>query len=160
MTPIEITESPRAISCVEAGVDFSFRSAFRDLSACPAQAGSWGLVNLLQIAGRTAPPGIADWRLQISEVITADTRAVLVEQALVKRIESRDRAQFPSWREIMQNSVQIWSSRLKSGDWPLKPIGLDEELWAWTGQNFNGFLGYMADVLPLLKAGKTGFDVL
>ncbi len=219
-----------ATSCVEAGVDFSFRSAFRE---------SWGLVNLLQIAGRASRSGeypdteVWDFRhdesgglslhpqakvargvladifkdcakqqrqpspsdctealrlelrndrgaqaLRIEEIeraekaadypevaklcriITADTQTVLVDQAMAKRIESRDRTQFPSWRDIMQNSVQIWSSRLKSGDWPLKPIGPDEELWAWTGQNYNSFLGYMADVLPLLKAGKTGFDVL
>jgi len=219
-----------ATSCVEAGVDFSFRSAFRE---------SWGLVNLLQIAGRANRSGeysdseVWDFRhdefgglslhpqakvardvlagifkdcamqqrqpspsdctealrlelrndrgqkaeiiekieaaekaadypevARLCRIITADTRTVLVDQALVKRIENRDRAQFPSWREIMRNSVQIWSSRLKSGDWPLKPIGPDEELWAWTGQNYNGFLGYMADILPLLKAGKTGFDVL
>jgi len=44
-------------SCGEAGVDFSFRSAFRDLSACPAQAESWRLVNLLQIAGRANRSG-------------------------------------------------------------------------------------------------------
>ena len=37
-----------ATSCVEAGVDFSFRSAFRE---------SWGLVNLLQIAGRASRSG-------------------------------------------------------------------------------------------------------
>lgn len=219
-----------ATSCVEAGVDFSFRSAFRE---------SWGLVNLLQIAGRASRSGeypdteVWDFRhdeagglslhpqaevargvladifndcakqrrqpspsdctealrlelrndrgtqaLRIEEIdraekvadypevarlcrlITADTRTVLVDRALVKRIESRDRARFPSWRDIMQNSVQIWSNRLKSGDWPVKPIGGDGEFWAWTGQNYSGFLGYMADVLPLLKAGRTGFDVL
>jgi len=37
-----------ATSCVEAGVDFSFCSAFRE---------SWGLVNLLQIAGRANRSG-------------------------------------------------------------------------------------------------------
>jgi hypothetical protein len=37
-------------------VDFSFRTAFRE---------SWGLVNLLEIAGLGAPAGIADWRFQI-----------------------------------------------------------------------------------------------
>lgn len=45
---------------MEAGVDFSFRSAFRDLSACLAQAESWGLVNLLQVAGRASDHGITD----------------------------------------------------------------------------------------------------
>jgi CRISPR-associated endonuclease/helicase Cas3 len=38
-------------SCVEAGVDFSFRTAFRE---------SWGLVNLLQIAGRASRSGEFD----------------------------------------------------------------------------------------------------
>ena len=42
---------------VEPGVDFSFRSAFRGMSTWPAQAGSWGLVNLLQIAGRANRSG-------------------------------------------------------------------------------------------------------
>ena len=40
-----------ATSCVEAGVDFSFRTAFRE---------SWGLVNLLQIAGRASRSGEHD----------------------------------------------------------------------------------------------------
>jgi CRISPR-associated endonuclease/helicase Cas3 len=40
-----------ATSCVEAGVDRSFRSAFRE---------GWGLVNLLQIAGRAGRSGEYD----------------------------------------------------------------------------------------------------
>jgi CRISPR-associated endonuclease/helicase Cas3 len=40
-----------ATSCVEAGLDFSFRTAFRE---------SWGLVNLLQIAGRASRSGEYD----------------------------------------------------------------------------------------------------
>lgn len=55
-----------------------------------------GRVNMLQIAGRSTPSGIADRRFQISEVIATDTRTVLVDQPLVKRIGSRDRTQFPS----------------------------------------------------------------
>ncbi len=115
MTSIERPDLHVITTCVEAGVDFSFHPAFRE---------SWELANLPQLAGRAAPSGIADWRLQISD------------------------------------SVQIWSNRLKSGDWPLKPIGPEEELWAWTGQNDNSFLGYMADVLPLLQAGAKGFEPL
>jgi len=218
-----------ATSCVEAGVDFSFRSAFRE---------SWGLVNLLQIAGRASRSGeyqdteVWDFRhddsaglsphpqakvargvladifkdcakqqrqpspsdctealrlelrndrgtqaLRIEEIeraekaadypevaklcriITADTQTVLVDQVLAKRIESRDRTQFPSWRDIMQNSVQIWASRLDPGKLPVKPVGPEGELWAWIG-NYNSFLGYMAGVLPLLKAGEKGFEPL
>jgi CRISPR-associated endonuclease/helicase Cas3 len=218
-----------ATSCVEAGVDFSFRSAFRE---------SWGLVNLLQIAGRASRSGefqdteVWDFRhdesgglslhpqakvargiladifkdcanqqrqpspsdctealrlelrndrgaqaLRIEEIeraekaadypkvaklcriITADTQTVLVDQALAKRIESRERTQFPSWRDIMQNSVQIWSSRLDPGKLPIKPLGPGGELWAWIGK-YDSFLGYMAGVLPLLKAGQKGFEPL
>jgi CRISPR-associated endonuclease/helicase Cas3 len=218
-----------ATSCVEAGVDFSFRSAFRE---------SWGLVNLLQIAGRASRSGeypdteVWDFRhdesaglslhpqakvargvladifkdsakqqrqpslsnctealrlelrndrgaqvsrieeieraekaadypevAKLCRIITADTQTVLVDQTLAKRIESRDRTQFPSWRDIMQNSVQIWASRLDPGKLPVKPVGSDHELWLWIG-NYDSFLGYMAGMLPLLKAGDRGFEPL
>ena len=218
-----------ATSCVEAGVDFSFRSAFRE---------SWGLVNLLQIAGRASRSGeyadteVWDFRhdesgglsphpqakvargvlaymfsecakqqrqpspgdctealrlelrndrgaqaLRIEEIeraekaadypevaklcriITADTQTVLVSEALAKRIESRDRTQLPCWRDIMQNSVQIWASRLDPGKLPVRPIGLGGELWAWIGK-YDSFLGYMAWVVEALKAGQTGFEPL
>jgi CRISPR-associated endonuclease/helicase Cas3 len=211
---------------VEAGVDFSFRSAFRE---------SWGLVNLLQIAGRASRSGeypdteVWDFRhdesgglslhpqakvarglladiftdcarqqrqpspgdctealrlelrndrgqkaeiiekieqaeqaadypevAKLCRIITADTRTVLVDQALVNRIESRDRTQFPSWRDIMRNSVQIWSSRLDPGKWPVKRIGGDQELWAWIGR-YDNFLGYRAWVLD---SGQTGLQPL
>jgi hypothetical protein len=84
---------------------------------------------------------------------------VLVDKTLAKRIESRDRTQFPSWRDIMQNSVQIWASRLDPGKLPVKPVGSDGELWLWIG-NYDSFLGYMAGMLPLLKAGDRGFEPL
>ena len=171
-----------ATSCVEAGVDFSFRTAFRE---------SWGLVNLLQIAGRANRAGeydnaeVWDFRhdannglslhpqaklsqhilgqiftkcasenrqpgpddctdalqaeitqdygaksLRINEVfqeekdanypqvtklcriIDAETRTVLVERDMIQRLENPDRSQWPLWREMMQGSVQLWSTRL------------------------------------------------
>jgi hypothetical protein len=54
------------------------------------------------------------------------------------------------------DSVQIWASRLDPGKLPVKPIGHDGELWAWIGE-YNSFLGYMAGILPLLRAGQKGF---
>jgi hypothetical protein len=214
-----------ATSCVEAGVDFSFRSAFRE---------SWGLVNLLQIAGRANRSGeyrdaeVWDFRhnesgglslhpqakvarevlrvifkhrpqpspsdctealrleirndrgqkaeiiekidraekagdypevAQLCRIITADTRTVLVDQALVSRIESRDRMQFPSWRDIMQNSVQIWASRLDPAKLPVKEIGSDGELWAWLGK-YDGFLGFMAAIFELAAFKKGELSIL
>jgi len=211
---------------VEAGVDFSFRTAFRE---------SWGLVNMLQIAGRANRSGeypdteVWDFRhdesggfnlhpqaklpreiladifaryattggqpspadctealrrelrddrgqkaeiiekieraekaadypevAKLCRVIEADTRTVLIDQTLVKRIESRDRTQFPSWRDIMANSVQIWASKLDPGKLPVKPVGPDGEVWAWIGK-YDSFLGYMAWVLD---TGQTGFEPL
>ena len=56
-----------ATSCAEAGVESSFRSAFRDRSAWRTWAGSWAVVDLLQIAGRASRFGIADCRVEITE---------------------------------------------------------------------------------------------
>ena len=48
MTSLESPDLHVVTHCMEASVDFSFRSAFRE---------SWGLVNLLQIAGRASRSG-------------------------------------------------------------------------------------------------------
>lgn len=215
-----------ATSCVEAGVDFSFRSAFRE---------SWGLVNLLQIAGRASRSGehqdteVWDFRhdesgglsphpqakvareilaklfkncseqgrqpspedctealrlelrndrgtqaLQIKEIeraekvadypevaklcriIDAPTQTVLVDAGLISRIKSLDRSQFPSWREVMDNSVQIWSSRLDDRKFPIERIGPNDELWALLEGNYDDFLGWTKGVLPLIKAQQQG----
>lgn len=96
---------------------------------------------------------------KLCRIIDAPTQTVLVDAELIKRIESRDRAQFPSWREVMENSVQIWASRLDAAKWPVKPIGPDGELWAWIG-DYDSFLGYMAWVIRLLKVSQTGFEPL
>lgn len=218
-----------ATSCVEAGVDFSFRTAFRE---------SWGLVNLLQIAGRASRSGefddaeVWDFRhdanngfslhpqakvsrrilkqlfvecagksrqpgpddctdalqseilqdhgeksLRMEEIFLAETDAdypqvsklcriidaatktVVVESGLIQRLQNPDRKQWPSWRELMLGSVQLWANRLDAERLPVKPLGHDSELWAWIGE-YNSFLGYMAGVLPLLKAGQKGFEPL
>jgi|GEM_PF-4987557 len=57
----------------------------------------------------------------------------------------------------MQSSVQLWTGKERQFALP--------ELPAWPGVfrwnlGYDTFLGYMAGILPLLKAGKTGFDVL
>jgi hypothetical protein len=46
-----------------------------------------------------------------------------------------------------------------TGKLPVKPIGFEDEFWAWIGE-YDSFLGYMAGVLPLLKAGQQGFGPL
>jgi len=94
---------------------------------------------------------------RLFQVIESDTRTVVIDQNIRRRLEEFEKVRF---QEIQAGSVQIWSTKLKSGKWPIAPIGSDGQLWAWTGQNYSAFTGYMADILPLLKAGKSGFDVL
>jgi CRISPR-associated endonuclease/helicase Cas3 len=96
---------------------------------------------------------------KLCRLITADTRTVLVNPDLIARFETRDRDRFPAAREVLKHSVQIWSSRLDAGKLPVKHIGFEGELWAWIGA-YDTFLGYMAGVLPLLKAGQRGFEPL
>lgn len=216
-----------ATSCVEAGVDFSFRTAFRE---------SWGLVNLLQIAGRASRSGeyddaaVWDFRhdadnglslhpqaklsrrileqlfaecagknrqpgpddctealqreirqdhgekvsrmeeivqaekdadypqvAKLCRIIDAATRTVVVEPGLIQRLENPDRSQWPGWRELMLGSVQLWVGKERELALP--------ELSGWPGVfrwnlEYDSFLGYMAGVLPLLKAGKVGFEPL
>jgi CRISPR-associated endonuclease/helicase Cas3 len=215
-----------ATSCVEAGVDFSFRTAFRE---------SWGLVNLLQIAGRASRSGeyqdteIWDFRhdstgglsvhpqsqlpseilsnlfkhsakqgrqpqpvdctevlrlelrndrgkqaqrmeeieraeraadypqvADLCRVIDAPTKTVLVSPSLIKRIKNHDRTKWPTWREIINNSVQIWSTRLDEGKLPVEQVGPDGELWALIEGNYDSFLGWMKGVLPLLQGQQQG----
>jgi hypothetical protein len=92
-------------------------------------------------------------------VIATDTRTVLVNHDVQKRLESKQSSERPHWKEIMENSVQIWASRLDAGKWPLKPIGRAGEMWAWVGK-YDSFLGYMAWVVEALKAGERGFEPL
>jgi hypothetical protein len=96
---------------------------------------------------------------KLCRLITADTRTVLVDPGLIARFETKNHDQLPSAREVLKHSVQIWASRLDPGRWPTKPIGLDGELWAWIGA-YDNFLGYMAGVLPLLRAGQEGIEPL
>ena len=96
---------------------------------------------------------------RLRRLITADTRTVLVNPDLIVRFETRVHEQFAAAREVLKHSVQVWASRLDAGKLPVKPIGFGDELWAWTGP-YDKFLGYMAGVLPLLKAGEKGFEPL
>jgi CRISPR-associated endonuclease/helicase Cas3 len=208
-----------ATSCVEAGVDFSFRTAFRE---------SCGLVNLLQISGRAnrsseynfaevwdfrhdedgfltlhphfktsrrvleamfregkAMPAHCTEALQreinsgvgeteklakkilqhekdadypevakLCRLIAADTQTVLVNQDLIARFESRDLERFPNAKEVMLNSVQIWKSRLPDLD--PRPLGFGDGLFGLRDEQYDGFLGYMRGILPLLEAKPIG----
>lgn len=216
-----------ATSCVEAGVDFSFRTAFRE---------SWGLVNLLQIAGRASRSGeydgaeVWDFRhdanqglslhpqakmprrildqlfaecaqynrtpgpddctdaihreirqdhgdratrmedifqaekdadypqvAKLCRIIEAPTHTVVVEPGLIQRLEKPNRCQWPDWRELMLGSVQLWTG--KEQEFALPELRDLPGVYRWN-LTYDSFLGYMAGVLPLLKAGHQGLEAL
>jgi len=213
-------------SCVEAGVDFSFRTAFRE---------TCGLTNLLQTAGRVSRGGeyqdaeVWDFRhdeagflslhpqfktsrkvladlfakygvdlgpehctealqreinasfgepeslveristaeqdadypqvAQACRLITADTHTVLVSQELIARFLAFDDKQFPLPREVMRNSVQVWSNRLDNLS-VTRPLGSGDELVGIQPDAYDGFLGYMKGLIPLLEGQRKGGFVL
>jgi CRISPR/Cas system-associated endonuclease/helicase Cas3 len=193
-----------ATSCVEAGVDFSFRTGFRELGS---------LVSLLQTAGRINREGYYHdamiWTFKVAEVdqlrthpllkdaaavltryfeknitikpelstqsiqeeiilggrqttdeedlvrqeeisrfpvvekkfkvINTDTRLVIVDEELIKRIENYEEVK---WQEVQKKSVMIWGYKLENLHIPKIKNGL----YKWN-LAYNDFLGYMAGVL-------------
>lgn len=194
-----------ATSCVEAGVDFSFKTGVREIAS---------LVSLLQTAGRVnrhnniraatvwsvilkeegdlkKHPGLRDsskvlfeiledgsrispelctaalkreirlaghflstlkeheLRLQFPQVeknfqvITSDTRTVVVGEELIKKLESH----YPvDWRDIQKSSVQIWGYRLEKLCIP--EFERYRGMYKWIYE-YNDFIGYMAGVLKM-----------
>ncbi len=202
-----------ATSCVEAGVDFSFRSGFRErfsvasllqtagrvnrnseynaqggsvvydfalsdlnISQHPAAKVTAGIVReffdsgaihrdtsteLVTRAMRTEidrlggvlPDNLskaeeANDYPQVKEqgkVIDADTRLVIVDRRLRKRLIEGKRVGF---RMLLQGSVQIWTSKLSG--FRLEPLHLKSqkgEIYFWENEYEPDFLGYMAGVL-------------
>jgi len=202
-----------ATSCVEAGVDFSFRTAIRE---------SCSVASLIQTGGRVNRHGkwtgseVWDVHLQdpmfnqnpafkssrkvleemllegpivsgvvtealrrelvrrevgieadalrkaerredfpevakLYQVIDSDTRTVVVDADLVKRIDNGDRV---PWRDLVRGTVQIRARNIER--WAVRPVRDQEELYYWTGVYDPDFLGYMAGVLPLIQGRDTG----
>lgn len=197
-----------ATSCVEAGVDLSFRTAFREAFSVASLIQTSGRVNrhceynddgggmlfsfviergngishhpeakisaqfVAELRDNTdfadpgtlvtktmirelmAHGGIAHDRLREAEaqkdypkvaengrVITTDTRTVVVEKRLIKRLEEGEHV---SSREIMQGSVQLWSNKIEK----LGMVSLPgrSDLYVWKDK-YSRFLGIMAGIL-------------
>ncbi len=202
-----------ATSCVEAGVDFSFRVAIRESCSVSSVIQTGGRVNrhgtwtgsevwdvrlqdpmfnrhpafdasrkvlaeMLQEGGITSAMvteamrrelvvkdirGKADELLQserseeypqvaeLYRVIDSDTRTVVVDPELVKRLDDGERV---SWRELVRGSVQIWAKNVQK--LRIRRFDRSEDLYYWTGAYDPDFLGYMAGVLPLIEGQDTG----
>lgn len=205
-----------ATSCVEAGVDFSFGTAFRERSRA---------ASLVQIGGRVNRHGerdegvvwdfiVSDPRLtvhpdfkhtrdvvedlfrkemwdqdltklmtyaleqefkrnsgedkiaelarqedqgsyprvaELTRLITADTRLVVVDTGLIEALRQGVRI---DPRELLRHSVQLWSNKI--GELALNRIGYTSELYAWSYEYDSAFLGVMEGILKQQQINKAG----
>jgi CRISPR-associated endonuclease/helicase Cas3 len=77
-------------------------------------------------------------------VIDSDTRLVIIDPELRKRIEE---GQAIGFHHLLRGSVQIWAKRIR--DLRLPSLNNGEELYAWPYAYDPDFLGYMKGVLEL-----------
>jgi CRISPR-associated endonuclease/helicase Cas3 len=88
------------------------------------------------------------------QVITANTRVVVVDPVLRARLEDRERVPF---RDLLRGSVQIWATKIESLG--LEPIPRRDDIF-WFPHTYDPiFLGYMAGVLELKDFGQRGFVI-
>lgn len=87
---------------------------------------------------------------ELFRVIASDTVTAVVDKALTRRLEHGEKV---TRDEIQAGSVQIWQSRAE--DWGLEDFAYVPGLKKW-GLAYDGFLGYMAGVLPLVDGSQTG----
>ena len=194
-----------ATSCVEAGVDLSFKAGVREVASLVSLLQTAGRVNRhnninaatvwsvmlkedddlkknpglsdsskvlleLLIDGRTISPTLCTdalkreirlaWSFLSSlkkheeflqfpqvekdfQVITSDTRTVVIGEELIKKIESHQQV---SWREIQKSSVQIMGYRLDNLRIP--EFGKYRGIYKWP-YDYNDFIGYMAGILKM-----------
>lgn len=87
-------------------------------------------------------------------VINTDTYTVVVNEAIKQRLKEWDAV---PWKEIQNNSVQIWGYRLKSLNIP--EFSSYPELYEWN-LAYDNFIGYMAGVLAVEDFIATGGAVI
>lgn len=205
-----------ATSCIEAGIDFSFRTAIRESCSVASVVQTGGRVNRhnewttsevwdirLQDPMFNVHPAFADSRIVLAEilrepafaadvsqavtdalrrelirrdiskkadelrkaetegefpdvaklysVIDSDTRIVVVDPALVTKLENGGRV---PWRDLLGGSVQIWAWKVTNLRIPR--FSRHDEVYYWTGPYDPDFLGYMSGVLPLIQGRDRG----
>jgi len=194
-----------ATSCVEAGVDLSFKTGVREVASLVSLLQTAGRVNrhnnvsaanvwsvilkedvdlkknpglrdpskvLLELLtdGRTILPALCTDALKREirlagnflnslkkneellqfpqveknfQVITSDTRTVVIGEELIKKIESHQQV---NWREIQKSSVQIQGYRLDKLQIP--EFEKYQGMYKWL-YDYNDFIGYMAGILRM-----------
>jgi hypothetical protein len=92
---------------------------------------------------------------ELTRLITADTRLVVIDKNLIRSIENGERV---DRKVLLANSVQLWSSKI--GQLALNPIGYGSELYAWGYEYDKKFLGVMAGILRLNQFKRDGYALI
>ena len=85
----------------------------------------------------------------LTRLITADTRLVVIDAALIKAVREGCRVDH---RELVARSVQLWFTKVNTLS--LTQIGHGEELYAWEYEYDPRFLGIMAGILKLSQVDR------
>ena len=91
---------------------------------------------------------------RLFKIICADTRTVVVSADLIRRIESFEPV---DWREIQENSVQMWGCRIDELHIP--ELCHHSGVYAWNLE-YSPFLGIMEGILRLKEFLQNGGGVL
>ena len=82
------------------------------------------------------------------KVINNDTRIVIIDENIAKKIENYEHT---DWREIQNNSVQIWGYKLDALE--IMEFNNKPNVYKWT-LAYDSFIGYMAGVLTVEEFTK------
>ena len=88
------------------------------------------------------------------KIISADTRTVIVDSNLVKRIEAFEPV---DWKEIQKHSVQIWGYRIE--DLHIPELNRYPGVYAWNLE-YSHELGIMKGILCLEDYNRNGGGII
>ena len=88
------------------------------------------------------------------KIINADTRTVIIDNDLIRRIESFESV---DWREVQKHSVQVWGYRIDELHIP--ELNGRPGIYAWH-LAYSPFLGIMEGILELVDFQRKGGGVL
>ena len=103
------------------------------------------IADLMREESAGSYPSVAE----LTRLITADTRLVVIDTGLINAVREGSRVDH---RELVARSVQLWFTKVD--ELSLTQIGHGEELYAWEYEYDPRFLGIMAGILKLSQVDR------
>lgn len=88
------------------------------------------------------------------KVIDSNSVTVIINEALKDRLENKE---FLDWREIQDDSVQIWSNKIAY--LKITQIKGFKDMYFWP-YKYDSFIGYMSGFLNNQKSDFNGYDII